>query len=638
MAVFTETIKLEDQVSPAAKAAASEAKVLGSAMASVQAQMVKAEALGGNMSKSYLQLSKQSSALATALGKVDQGLLQESAAAKAADVANGKLAQQSKQSAKDQDGLNSVMADGTGAIEGYALAAGAALVGLVAGFAALVFAGAKFAIASSQAKAQMLSMFDALGEGKITGVQVDDMLDGLSSKLGQTKDTMVPLVKEFASMGITSQDALEKMTTAALSAKALAGGADSGAQAFTALSKKIQLASETGQGLKIPLKGLGSLAEMGLTVDDVARKMGVSAKVLGEQLKGGTADAKKFGDAMQNALIDKGAGPLQKMSLGAANLGAMLQQYIGDMFEDLSADVDPFMAAVKDLFSIFDSKTKPSGEALKAGIGGFFKQVFAAATKVVPLVKHFFLDLVIYGLKAYIAMKPIIGWFEALAAKQATMDVLVTAFNILGGVVAVTVAVLGGILAVIGFIAYGFVYGAVGIYNMAAALTNFIIGIGTFIGGAAVALAGWVAGAATAAYDFVAGLVAGIGNGAGQVVDAVKGLASSATGAFKGALGIHSPSKVMMGLGGHIASGAAEGIEAGSSDVHGAASGMADSAVKGATSGGSAPSGGGGGKGATITFESGSILINGAGKDVEGLTEELVSQVFQRMALESGLG
>ncbi len=65
---------------------------------------------------------------------------------------------------------------------------------------------------------------------------------------------------------------------------------------------------------------------------------------------------------------------------------------------------------------------------------------------------------------------------------------------------------------------------------------------------------------------------------------------------------------------------------------------MANAAVKGATSGDNAPSGGGSGKGATITFESGSILINGAGKDVDQLTEELVSQIFQRMALESGLG
>jgi CheY-like chemotaxis protein len=134
-----------------------------------------------------------------------------------------------------------------------------------------------FGIQSTQAKDQMVSMFDALGAGKITGLQVDDMLSDMSAKLGVTKDAMVPLVKEFTSMGITSQDALEKMTTAALSAKALAGGADAGAQAFSALSKKIQLAGETGQGLKIPIKGLGSLAEMGLTVDDVAKKMGASS-------------------------------------------------------------------------------------------------------------------------------------------------------------------------------------------------------------------------------------------------------------------------------------------------------------------------------------------------------------------------
>lgn len=633
MSVFTETIKLEDQVSPAAKAAAGEAKTLSGALASVNASLLKASALGDI--QGFKTLTKQSEAMKISLGQVDQGLLKEVADAKSADAANAKLAKSQAEAQKSQDGLNSVMQEGTAAIEGYALAAGAAIAGLVVGFAALVVAGAKFAIASSQAKDQMIQMFDALGEGKITGVQVDDMLDGLSAKLGQTKDAMVPLVQKFAAMGITSQDALEKMTTAALSAKALVGGAESGAQAFEALSKKIQLASETGQGLKIPIKALGQLSEMGLTVDDVAKKMGVSAKALAEQLKGGTANASKFGDAMQSALIEKGAGPLQKMSLGAANLGAMLQQYIGDMFEDMGKDVEPFMLAIKDLFSIFDSKTQPSGEALKSGIGGFFKQVFAAATKVVPLVKHFLLDMIIYGLKAYISLKPIIGWLKQIGSSQATMDTLVTGFKVLGYAVVGVVGALGAVIGFIGLVAYGFVSGAVGIYNMAAALLGFMGTIGSFLAGAAVALAGWVAGAATAAYDFVSGLVSGIANGASQVIGAVTGLASSATGAFKSALGISSPSKVMMGLGGHVAEGTAEGIEAGSGDVHGAASGMATAAVAGATSGGGASSGGGGSKGETVINVT--VQVDGAGKSAMDITQEMVALVFERAALSAGV-
>lgn len=632
MAVFTETIKLEDQVSPAAKAAASEAKVLSGALDSVNKGLVKASALGDI--KGFQTLTKQAAALRTSLGQVDEGLLKEVWSAKEADAANAKLAQSQKQATKDQKGMNSVMAEGTAAIETYALAAGAAVAGLVVGFASLVVAGAKFAIAASQAKDQMIQMFDALGEGKISGEQVDNMLDGLSEKIGQTKDSMVPLVQKFAAMGVTSQDALEKMTTAALSAKALVGGAQSGADAFEALSKKIQLASETGQGLKIPIKGLGQLAEMGLTVDDVAKKMGVSAKVLGEQLKGGTADASKFGDAMQTALIEKGAGPLQKMSLGAANLGSLLQQYIGDLFEDMGKDVAPFMAAVKDLFSIFSSKSKPSGEALKSGIGGFFKQVFAAATKVVPLVKHFLLDLIIYGLKAYIAMKPIIGWFEKVAASQGTMDLLVDAFDLLGTAVIAIVGVLGAIIGIVGVMAYGFVQGAVGIYNMVGALFDFLGGITSFLAGAGAALVEWVAGAAGIAGNFIDGLVNGIASGAIKVVGAVKGLATAATGAITSALGIHSPSTVMAGLGVHTSEGFAQGIEGGESDVHGASSGVAGAAVKGAAGapGSNGADAKGGGSNISVT-----VLIDGAGKSALEITEEMVSQVFARMALSAGV-
>src|SRR5262249_4898417 len=152
-----------------------------------------------------------------------------------------------------------------------------------------------------------------------------------------------------------------------------------------------QLAAQTGQGLKIPLKGLGSLAEMGLTVNDIAQQMGISAKALGAQLRAGSADAKKFGDALTDALIKKGAGPLERLSASWENMSKKLSQSFNDMFKDI--DVGPFLEAVKSLFDIFDSKTNPSGAALKAGIGGFFKEVFATATKVVPLVKHFLLDL-----------------------------------------------------------------------------------------------------------------------------------------------------------------------------------------------------------------------------------------------------
>jgi phage-related protein len=609
VAVFVETIKLDDQVSEPAKKAGGALESAGKAM--------------GGLSKATFDAANAMAVGKASIGEAISGIKNSFSSLAEGDV-KGAVAGLTDSIAGMAKMLDLVV-PGLGEAAAVVIQIAGGLVGITVG---LIKSGADFAIASTQAKTQMLAMFDALGNGKITGEEVDDMLDGLSAKLGQTKDVMVPLVKEFAAMGITSKDALEKMTTAALSAKALVGGADSGAQAFEKLSKKIQLASETGQGLKIPLKGLGSLAEMGLTVDDVAKKMGVSAAELAGQLKAGTANATKFGDALQDALIEKGAGPLEKMGLGLANLKSMFQQYIGDMFEDMSKDIEPFMTEVKSLFSIFDSKSKPSGDALKQGIGAFFKQVFAAATKVVPMVKHFLLDIIIYGLKAYIAIKPIIGAIKEFASSAEgaktisfVLSSLWEVLKVVGTSILVVVGLMGAMWAAM-------IAVSVAVWTAVGAFLGFVSEAGG-------ALAGWVSSAATAAYDFIAGLVGGIGKGAGQVVDAVKDLASSATDSFKSALGIHSPSKVMMGLGVSTGAGVAEGIDSTADDVHGASSGLANAAVKGVSDGSDAPTSNSGPKaGANITVQ---VTIDGAGKSAQEITEAMVASVFERYALAAGV-
>jgi hypothetical protein len=630
VSVFVETIKLDDQVSaPAAKAAGAvdglEKKVetagktmgkTGSASSEVGATM---KSLGVNT---------LASANAMTIGKetISAAFTGISEAAKSLAAGDVKGAVQGlTDSVASMAKLLDLAVPGLGQAAAAVIQIAGGLVGITAG---LIQSGAAFAIESTIAKQQMLAMFDALGAGAISGEQVDDMLDGLSAKLGVTKDAMVPLVQKFAAMGITSQEALEKMTTAALSAKALVGGAQSGADAFEKLSKKIQLASQTGQGLKIPLKGLGSLADMGLTVDDVAKKMGISAGDLANQLKAGSADASKFGDALQSALTEKGAGALETMSLSTANLSAMFHQYIGDMFEDMADSVKPFLQEVKSLFAVFDSKTNPSGQALKTGIGGFFKEVFAQATKVVPLVKHFLLDVIIYGLKAYLAVKPIVKaikeFVESAAGASMISTILDSVWQVLKVIgVAVLVVVAAAIVLWAAMIA------------VSTAVWTAVGAVLGFVNDAGAALTGWVASAATAAYDFVAGLVSGIANGASQVIGAVTGLAGKATGAFKSALGIASPSKVMATMGGHMTDGVAEGLDAGASDVQAASSGVAGASVKGMSQGaGGAPGGSPGGGGAQISV---TVLIDGAGKSAQEITEEMVAAVFQRMALGAGV-
>lgn len=70
------------------------------------------------------------------------------------------------------------------------------------------------------------------------------------------------------------------------------------------------------------------------------------------------------------------------------------------------------------------------------------------------------------------------------------------------------------------------------------------------------------------------GLVSGITGGAKWVLDAVRNLATSAWGAFKEKLGIHSPSKVFMGSGLMLSAGVVGGVKAGTPAVNQAVRGM----------------------------------------------------------------
>jgi hypothetical protein len=75
---------------------------------------------------------------------------------------------------------------------------------------------------------------------------------------------------------------------------------------------------------------------------------------------------------------------------------------------------------------------------------------------------------------------------------------------------------------------------------------------------------GWL----DAGKNMVLGIVEGIKSGAGELWNALKGLAKGAVEAFKRAMGIKSPSRVMMGFGRHTSAGVAVGVNAGRPQVH----------------------------------------------------------------------
>jgi hypothetical protein len=628
VAVYTETINMDGNLGTEAKRAADQVGVLEKGLKSAEDALVRAAALGDQ--KGFAKATASVASYKAAIDAVPPALL----AVASANERNEFLAKKAATAAKvAADAQVQAAVDSSKAMDkaiesaaGWAAAIGKAALAAAAALGALVVAGIGFAISANEGQRAADGLFDALGQGAITGAEVGDIIDGLRAKTGIAADTLEQYAKAYVTMGITGKAALEGLTLAAASAEALAKG---GGKAFTDLFQKVQLAADAGGKLKLPFKALGStLAAVGLNVGDLAKEMQLTTAQLSDGLAAGTIDAKKFGDAMQLAVTKKGAGPLKNLANTAANLGATLKEYLGELFEDLGDSIGPFMDEVKSLFQIFDSKTNPSGEALKAGIGGFFKEVFAVLTKVVPMVKHFFLDLIIYGLQAYIALKPIAAAIQAFAESEegiAAIEMLKTMLMgaaIAAGVVVAAIAAVGVTIAA----TVAIVVGTLAALGMALTL-------------AWQQLTSWAIQAGVAANNFVAGLVGGITAGAAQVVGAVKGLASQATAAFKGALGIASPSKVMMEMGGHMGTGVALGLDGTTGDVAASSTGVAVSAVDAASTvpmGGAA--GGGGGGGVNVTIEAGAIVIQGgASASVVELTEQAVAIIFERIASQQGL-
>ena len=243
------------------------------------------------------------------------------------------------------------------------------------------------------------------------------------------------------------------------------------------------------------------------------------------------------------------------------------------------------------------------------------------------------MDLIILGLKAYIALKPIVKWVGALSDQ----------FGLLQGALLIGKALLVGIATavVVSAVAFGLLIAAI------AATGAFIIATISSVLNFAKMIGNLAGDGATIAANFIAGLVDGIKAGYAAAVAAVTGLGDKIKDGIKGVLGIHSPSRVMLELGGHVAGGFAEGIDMGAGRVGAAAGAMGavanDNAISAAaytpsqapasvTSSSSASSD----RSLTVTVEPGAIVIQGAGKGVEELTEEAVSIIFERVALAQG--
>ena len=520
-------------------------------------------------------------------------------------------------------------------------------------FIELAQKGAELSLEAVEAKEKLETLFDAMGAIQ-GGKQTIQLLDNLSGSLGMTREKLAPLATQFMAMGYTTLPELRKQLTAAASATALMG--EAGGQAYVNLAKKISITGDVLETLGIKnekslVKWDMKLAGLGVTFEDLAKASGKTAKQFQDGLTNGTIKAEAFGDALKDALTEKGEKPLEKMAESFDFIKEQAKSLATHLFENV--DIKPFIDGIKELGAAFGTLT-PAGQALKFLVEKGFNFLFRAISVLLPYVTKFFLQLIIWSLKAYLLIKHHWEGITILAkVLGATLLVVAAFFGLVAGSIAVMIAAGVAMTGVVAAVIAGIVYLGYKLVELAVAAAqafpSALKAVETFATDSWDKLKGWADSASVAAASFIEGLVTGIEAGISKVTDSVANLGHEAADALKKALGISSPSKVMFEAGVNTGQGFADGLDESSKVVSGASVSMAgavsemhptqmqaqDSGSQASPSAGAQPVQDNSSSSSNVFHID--IKIDGAGKDVHQLNEEMVATVFERLMLSQGL-
>lgn len=243
-----------------------------------------------------------------------------------------------------------------------------------------------------------------------------------------------------------------------------------------------------------------------------------------------------------------------------------LSSNFDDLFSGLN--IEPVIDGMTILADLFDRNTA-AGEAISSAFEGIFQPIVDNATAAAQAVEAFVLGFLIGATKLYIALKPTIkGIAEFFGFDDPSLAISFETITDVGK--ALAPVILGVVAAFAGAVAIAGVLGAaiVALVGFLAALPAILIHVG-------VSIVTGIIDACTKAVEFVRGLdfvqmglqmmqglAAGIMNGAGAVLSAITNAAKGAINAAKAALGIASPSKAFMEIGGFTGEGFTSGVEA----------------------------------------------------------------------------
>ncbi len=414
-----------------------------------------------------------------------------------------------------------------------------------------------------------------------------EALTGSAAGARELSDAM----DEVSASGLMADDAVEKigrsLAAAGYKGKALSNAlqnvatvsATAGEEAGAKIQALYDKIAAGGGKVKLAVKALA-----GTGLEGVLKPGIVTADQLGKAIK------TRFGDVAE------------KQMLGFSAQMQGVKHNLSELFSDI--DITPFLQGLKSVTSLLDQNTS-TGKMLKTVITDAFGAIGKVAAKVFPVIRTVLLQVGIEALKIAIAVKPLgkeLGKLWAELDKGGAGVGIVKLLTI--GIKAMGIAAMNAVTTI----------------TMLVRIVNAFVSVGS--------------AGATAAKGLIDGLVTGITGGVGRVIGAVKNLGSQVISSLKSVLQSHSPSKLAFNIGhGGVGEGLAQGVERAVPRVMGASRSLGAASAAGTAAGASGDRRGGG-----MHVEIKSIVIDGAGKSAQEITDLMVATTFERIGLARGLG
>lgn len=592
-------VKLSDGVTAPAGSAAHEVDVLQKALRGLQSQMLRANAVADD--KAYQRAGERYQKAMARLQELGGEHQRFGVAAKVQQVATqgstskiGELAKaftDANQPAGMLGQAVKVMGPELMAVAGAAVAAAAAIAAVGAAFIYAIKVASEFA----QQQRAMENTFNALGRGTTTGKQMSAMFDELGKVLPMSRDQMAELNKAMMQGGVTDMPRLMQATKAAAAANALMG--DTSGKAGEKISG---LVVEINKAIKART-GIGDIATTlegtGISAEEVAAKMGIGVRQL-KMMAASGVQLNKIGNAIQDALIRKGMGPMRDMMSTWDVVSKKIKDSTAKLFSGIT-ETQGFKMFSEQLVRLLNSFDSAAGRT-KGSVTNAFDLMFKIAAKMLQEFRYAILRAEISMLRMQLAVAPVVKAIKKLDN--------------------------------------GFNYAGLAVDTLSWAIDAMIATIKTAIPGVN------AFSAAVSALEFAGefaskGFAKGLKKGTPQVKDAAKGLASAASGGVTDTLQIKSPSRVFVGYGAHAGTGFALGMQSTTPAVMSASTDLARSAARGPAMAPitPAPRAGANRGGVNVTLASGAIQITSNGGSPVDLLEEAVVSLFERVALTQGV-